>query len=246
MYKTGAAASSEMDRITGERDRAQGLVDAATGVLEAAESNYEKAMNELDGLTVREARLGLLDSQVEVARARMAAAEADLEATVILAPEDGRVLERILEVGGSARVGEPMISLWIGRGWIEAWANEKDLQRIRVGNWADVVLDACPKYKFSGRVEAIGLMSDKQLQPNPVPSDLHTLLREDAMVPIRIALTEDNSRLQLGLSAEVGIHKESEAHMSAARPSAVADATDRPFTGKLIPLAKGNQSIQTK
>src|SRR5262249_38100585 len=161
-----------------------------------------------EGLTVRESKLGVLESQIAVARSRVEGAEADLEATVIRAPEDGRVLERIVEVGGSARVGEPMIALWIGQGWIEAWANERDLPKIKVGSRTDVVLDACPNYKLSGHVEAIGLMSDKQLQPNPVPSDLHAILRQDAMVPVRIALTGDDSRIQLGLSAEVGIHKD--------------------------------------
>lgn len=241
LYKSGAAATSEMDRITGDRDRAQALVDAATGALEAAESNYEKAMNELDGLTVRETRLGVLESQVAAARARVATAEADLEATIIRAPDDGRVLERIVEVGGSARVGEPMISLWIGRGWIEAWADEKDLQRIQIGSRADVVLDACPNYKLSGRVEAIGLMSDKQLQPNPVPSDLHAILRQDAMVPVRIALAEDNSRVQLGLSAEVGIHRGAAGHTPTAGVATAEKQKKSTFDVKSVPLAKANQ-----
>jgi len=63
--------------------------------LEAADSNQEKAMNELEGLRVREARLSVLDSQIEKARARVAVGEADLDATVIRAPEDGRILERM-------------------------------------------------------------------------------------------------------------------------------------------------------
>jgi membrane fusion protein (multidrug efflux system) len=218
LTKTGAAAASEMDRITGDRDRAQALVDAATGVLEAADSNLEKAANELEGLRVRESRLSVLDSQIEMARARVAVAEADLEATVIRAPEDGCILERIVEVGGSARVGEPMISLWIGRAWVEAWADERDLRKIKLGAPVDISLDASPRHKLSGRVEAIGSVTDKQLQPTPVPSTLHAFLRPNAMVPIQIALDGDSSQIQLGLSAVVGIQKESAAPAVDARP----------------------------
>ena len=47
---------------------------------------------------------------IDAAKAQVAGAEANLEASVNRAPDDGRVLERIVEVGGSAKVGEPMIS----------------------------------------------------------------------------------------------------------------------------------------
>lgn len=218
LTKTGAAAVSEMDRIIGDRDRAQALVDAATGVLEAADSNHEKAMNELEGLRVREARLSVLESQIEMARARVAVAEADLEATVIRAPEDGRILDRIVEVGGSAKVGEPMISLWIGRPWVEAWADERDLGKIKLGTPVDISLEASPHRLFSGRVQAIGSVTDQQLQPTPVPSTLRAFLRPNAMVPIQIALDGDSSQIQLGLSAVVGIQKESGAPAVEARP----------------------------
>jgi len=234
LTKTGTASVSELDRIVGDRDRAQGLVDAATGALEAADSNQEKAMNELEGLRVREARLPVLESQIEMARARVAAAEADLEATVIQAPEDGRILERIVEVGGSAKVGEPMISLWIGRPWVEAWADERDLRKIKIGSPVDISLDASPQHKISGRVQAIGSVTDKQLQPTPVPPTLHAFLRVNAMVPIQIALDGDSPRTQLGLSAVVGIQKESEA----------SDAGTRPLLSRLLPWAQKSASTK--
>ena len=209
LLKSGAAATSEMDRMTGDRDKAQGLLDAASGVLESAEFNYQKAMNELDGLSVRQARLSVLESHIAIARAGVAAAEADMDASVVRAPEDGRVLERIVEVGGSEHVGEPIISLWIGRPWVEAWVDERDLRKFRIGSPADISLDASAKGKLSGKVEAIGLVTDKELQPAPVPATLHAFIRQNAMVPVRIALEADNSGVQLGLSAVVGIQKDS-------------------------------------
>ena len=209
LLKSGAAATSEMDRMTGDRDKAQGLLDAASGVLESAEFNYQKAMNELDGLSVRQARLSVLESHIAIARAGVAAAEADMDASVIRASEDGRVLERMVEVGGSARVGEPMISVWIGRPWVEAWVDERDLRKFRIGSPADISLDASAKGKLSGKVEAIGLVTDKELQPAPVPVTLHAFIRQNAMVPVRIALDEANPGVQLGLSAVVGIQKDS-------------------------------------
>ena len=100
-----------------------------------------------------------------------------MDASVIRAPEDGRVMERIVEVGGAARVGEPMISLWIGRPWVEAWVDERDLRKFQIGSPADISLDASAKGKLSGRVEAIGLVTDKELQPAPLPASRHGWIR---------------------------------------------------------------------
>jgi multidrug resistance efflux pump len=229
LLRSGAASVAEMDKIIGDRDRAQANVSAAMGQLEAAEANYEKATSELEGLVVREARLKLLESNVVVAQSRIAEAEADLDAAVIRAPDDGRVLERIIELGGSARVGEAMLSLWIGRPWVEAWADERDLYKFKIGSRADVSLDTNGRRKLSGRVEAIGLVSDKMQGP-AVPSTLHALIRRNAMVPVRIALDSDSSEVQLGLSAVVGIQKEPESAETVARkgPAAV-----RPIAGTL-------------
>lgn len=207
LVKTGAVAQADLNNVTGDRDKALAQVEAASGIVEAAESNIEKAVNDLDGLRVRENHLGVLDAQIVVARAKVAAAEADLEASVIKAPEDARVIERIVNVGGSAKVGEPIISLWIGKAWVEAWADERDLQKIQILSPVDVSFDATPSRRLAGHVESIGLVTDKQLQPTIVPSTLHAFVRQSAMVPIRIALEDEDPPVQLGLSVLVGIRK---------------------------------------
>jgi multidrug resistance efflux pump len=217
LVKTGAAATAEMDKITGDRDRALAYVSSASAVLEAAESNHERAVNEIEGLKIRENRLGVLEAQITVARAKVSMVESDMEATVVTAPEDGRVLERIVNVGGSAKVGEPMISLWIGKAWVEAWADERDLHKIQPGSPVDISFDASPSRKLSGHVESIGLVTDKQLAPTLVPTTLHAFMRQSAMVPIRISLDDENPPVQLGLSVLVGIRKGSEPVESLAR-----------------------------
>jgi membrane fusion protein (multidrug efflux system) len=210
LIKSGIAAQSEMDQITGERDKSAAWVKASLGTVDAAESHYQRAMTELEGLRVREVHLGVLEAQLREAEAEVAEARANLDATVLRAPDDGRVLERIVEVGGSAKVGEPMISLWIGPAWVEAWADEKHLGRLKVGSRAEIALEAFPEKKLAGRVQSIGFVTDKQLQPAPVPATLHALVRQNAMVPVRITLEEEDTRVRLGLSAVVGIRKEAD------------------------------------
>lgn len=228
LVKTGAAATAEMDKITGDRDKAIAYVSAAAAVLEAAESNHERAVNEIEGLQIRENRLGVLEAQITVARAKVSIVESDMESMVMRAPEDGRFLERIVNVGGSAKVGEPILSLWIGKAWVEAWADERDLHKIQPGSPVDISFDASPNRKLAGHVESIGLVTDKQLAPSLVPSTLHAFMRQSAMVPIRISLDDENSPVQLGLSVLVGIRKGSEPVESLARKPKGNSSADSP------------------
>ena len=117
-----------------------------------------------------------------------------------------------------------MISLWIGKAWVEAWADERDLHKIQPGNPVDISFDATPSRALAGHVESIGLMTDKLLQPALVPATLHAFLRQSAMVPIRIALDDENPPVQLGLSVLVGIRKGSEETRNAERETRNADS----------------------
>ena len=208
LKEQGAESQSSLDRVTGDRDYALGLYNAGVGVVEVAESNHQKALNEMEGIRVREQRLGVLEGQVIIAKARVAAAEVELDSAVVRAEASGRVVERIVEVGGSAKVGEPMIAMWTGQPWVEAWANERDLRKFRVGSMVEVAMAASPQRKLVGRVESIGLVADRALQPSQVPATLHSYVRPNAWVPVRVALDDHDTALQLGLSVIVGIRKD--------------------------------------
>jgi membrane fusion protein, multidrug efflux system len=208
LMREGIAAGSDLDRITGDRGKAQASVRSAQAERDAAEASYQTAQVALEGLDVREARLAVLESHASVARARIAAVKADLAAAVIRAPQEGWVVERTLEPGGAAKVGEPLMALWVGRPWIEAWLDQKQLDRIQIGSVVDVSLDAFPGRLVQGRVEALGLMSSKELQDRMAPTGLSALVHKSSMVPVRIAMAEGSPQLQPGLSAVVGIEKE--------------------------------------
>jgi len=207
LVASGAVSASEMDQVQGDRDNARARIKVHEANLAEAEVKCRAAQVELEGLKVREAALEVLAAEVDVARDGVVSAEADLAATVIRAPEDGWVIERIIEPGGSAKVGEPMLSLWTGTPWVEAWADEDQIGAVRIGSRVEVAIAAFPDEKVTGWVEGFGVLTDKEMASTPVPSSLHTLFPKGAMVPIRIRLPEGRSRWQPGLSAIVGIRR---------------------------------------
>jgi membrane fusion protein, multidrug efflux system len=201
-------ARTDLDHATTDVLTARAQLAAARAHRESTEILGREARIELDGLRVREAGLAILQSQVRVARAAVAAAKADLGATVLRAPDDGWVADRLVEAGASVQVGQPILSLWIGRRlWAEAWLEESQVQKIAVGNPATVRVDAVRDRVFAGHVEAIGVLTNTQLLGSPVPSTFDALIRTSAHIPVRIALDTFDGRLQPGLSVVVGIEK---------------------------------------
>jgi membrane fusion protein (multidrug efflux system) len=205
LVKSKVASASESDSIKAERDSARAVVDAAAAHLAAAQSNCRLALLQIEGLRVREANWDVMAAEEELARQHVSAHEADVAATVIRAPEDGWVASRIVEAGGSAKIGEPMLSVWLGTPWVEAWVDERKLANIKIGSAVDVKLTAFSAHKLAGRVEAIGVLADKELQGTAVPASLNSFFTDHALVPIRITVPSDEVRLQPGLTALVGI-----------------------------------------
>jgi membrane fusion protein (multidrug efflux system) len=198
-------SASDLDRARADRDNAQARLRAAQGNLTVAEVSCREAHVQREALKARETGLEALAADVERSRQSVSFAEAELAATVIRAPENGWVAERLIEPGGSAKVGDPILTVWAGAPWVEAWVDEKQLAGVLIGSPVDVSLTAFPNKKLAGRVDGIGVLTDRGFEQGPVPSTLTSIFQPDAMVPIQITVFAGQLRIQPGLSAVVGI-----------------------------------------
>ena len=110
-------------------------------------------------------------AQVGTAEARLNAAQAQLDYTVVRAPIDGVVIERNIEVGemvapggftsqqstGSiVRIADPS-SLEV-----EADINESYIARLQLGQRASIRVDAVPDFEYSGSLRQIVPTADRQ------------------------------------------------------------------------------------
>ena len=173
---TAKTASYSLDRArrlhTGgvlaqqELDNAQNAYDVAVAQAKVARENLELA------------RIGPRQEQIDLARAQLAESEAavrwleaQLENTVIRAPVDGTVLERLIEQGEMVTTG--YVS---GRGAKSAFCsianlkdleveldiNESDISRVRVGQDCAVSPDSYPDRKYKARVREIAPEANRQ------------------------------------------------------------------------------------
>jgi RND family efflux transporter MFP subunit len=99
---------------------------------------------------------------VEVAEARLQAAQFNRQYAVIEAPESGRILRRRAEEGEYVGPGRPVLTLGaVGRGWVvRAGLPAADVVRVALGDTAHVTFDAHPTRTVTGRVTEIADAAD--------------------------------------------------------------------------------------
>lgn len=110
-----------------------------------------------------QAQLEVAEAAVAVARANLSAAEVELEKTRIVAPFDGFVGQRFLDVGAFAAANRPVLSV-VDLSTIKTTISlvEKDAARIAVGQAAVVTTEAFPGREFEGRLARIASVFDPE------------------------------------------------------------------------------------
>jgi membrane fusion protein (multidrug efflux system) len=161
-----------------------------------------------DAVTIQDRKVGVLEADLLRAQARLERAEADLDSASIRAPEDGSIVRRIVQPGGSVEAGQPIIVMRLGHDvWIEAWVDEDDIGFVRVGSIATVTFHSLPGREFTGVVDNIGLTTDLEVPAADVPKPRSSRMRSAPVVGLRIRLEKPPPELVPGLSAVVAIRK---------------------------------------
>ena len=146
--------------------------------------------------------------QVAAARVQRAQAALNLSRTEVRAPVDGTVSQTgRLQVGQMMVTGLPAVTIVMnGRSWVEANFKEGDLNRMRVGQPAELGFDAYKGLKLRGHVQSIGAGTGSEFSVLPAQNATGNWVKVTQRVPVRIAIDEASPRqLIAGLSADATV-----------------------------------------
>jgi membrane fusion protein (multidrug efflux system) len=169
---TGAISKQEFDQAAAEAEGAEAALEAARASVGSAE-----------------ALVAVADAQRQVAQAGLDDAELQLFYTQIIAPVDGRIGKKNLEVGNRVQAGQPLLGLVQPEVWITANYKETQLARIRPGQPVRIRIDAFPGRHFSGQVASLSPASGAQFALLPPDNATGNFTRIVQRVPVKILLT---------------------------------------------------------
>lgn len=146
--------------------------------------------------------------QIAAARAQLDQALLNLKRTEVRAPASGTVSQADrLQVGNQIVSGLPALSIVVGdRVWVEANFKETQLNKVRVGQPAEIEIDAYSGLKLKGHVWSFGAGTGSEFSVLPAQNANGNWVKVTQRVPVRIAIDETSPRpLIAGLSANVRV-----------------------------------------
>jgi membrane fusion protein (multidrug efflux system) len=145
---------------------------------------------------------------VKQALAAVAKAQHDLSETTVAAPANG-VISQVdsLNVGQFIAIGTTIASLVEdGDTWVEANFKETQVGSLKIGQPADVTVDAYPGITFHGAVDSLGVATGSEFSLLPAQNATGNWVKVVQRIPVRIKVPANaNAPLRTGMSANVSV-----------------------------------------
>jgi membrane fusion protein, multidrug efflux system len=189
-----------------QREQADSNLQESKAQLDNAQASLEAARRQLD---VIKAQQLAAQAVVESDQAQVGQAELNLSYTQILAPVDGMVTERSVEVGNTVAPGATLMTVIpLKRVYITANYLETDLAHVRPGQHVTIHVDAY-NVDLNGYVEGIAAASGASfapIEPNNATGNFTKIVQR---LPVKIDVDPNQplaNLLRVGLSVETTIH----------------------------------------
>jgi membrane fusion protein (multidrug efflux system) len=194
-----AEKSAEIARESMLASKAQ--VDQARAMVAQAVANHRQ-------VSIREDDKASAEAAVGKAQADLEAAELQLSYTTIVAPSDGVVTRKSVEVGQIIQPGQGLFTLIpLNDVWVTANFKETQLSKVRSGQKAEIDVDMYGK-TFSGHVDSIAGATGARLSLLPPENATGNYVKVVQRIPVKIVLdpsSESKAILRPGMNVETTI-----------------------------------------
>jgi membrane fusion protein, multidrug efflux system len=149
-------------------------------------------------------------SLVQQAEAALQEARLNLSYCTIVAPVEGFVSKKAIEVGQRVQPGQPLMAVVpLRQVYIEANYKETQLADVRVGQPAEIRADIYPDYVYRGTVESLSAGTGAAFSLLPPENATGNWVKVVQRLPVKITLADPppaDKPLRVGLSVEVTIN----------------------------------------
>jgi len=206
MFAEGSATQQQLDAVRAEWQTTNAMVEMAQRQYAAATT---QATGTKSSAQAQEGQISVAGALVQQRLAELELAETQLTNTVIIAPYDGVVSKKSIEVGQLLQYGQPVCSaVEINNLWVVANFKETQLSKIRIGQKVAIKLDAYPALRLTGVVESIGGATGARFSLLPPDNATGNFVKVTQRIPVKIKLdtiTNKEYLLAPGLSAFVDV-----------------------------------------
>ncbi len=222
MQSSIAAAEANFRKAQADLDRYKGLaqrqiisaqqLDAAQATFDAASANLDamkkSAAASTQQVSAFSAGARVADARLEAAQAVVANAKLQLSYAILIAPANGVVARRSVEIGALVQPGQTLMSLLpTDTVWVTANLKETEIENVSPGDVAEFKVDAYSDHQFTGKVESISPATGARFALLPPDNATGNFTKVVQRVPVRIAVDHPDPKYPLrpGMSVVVAI-----------------------------------------
>ena len=240
LVASGAVGREEFQHATAQVTAAKSAVAAAQSGVQAAREQLSASQTQTDGTSVDQ------HPNVLRAAARVREAYLGLQRVELLAPIDGTIAKRGVQIGQRVQAGAPLMTLIaLNQLWVDANFKESQLQALRIGQPAEMQADVYgKKVVYHGKVSGLGAGTGAAFALLPAQNATGNWIKVVQRVPVRILLDPKELAehpLRVGLSMDVTVDTQDQSgkslsdtpRTSALASTAVFDAQQRATNAKV-------------
>ena len=221
LARTGAISAEELAH-------ARDALTAAESGLITAQQQYQTSKVLVDDTVVAS------HPDVQAAAAKLRAAYLDDVRTTLVAPVDGYVAKRSVQVGQRVLPGAALMAVVPLHGvWVDANFKETQLTNMRIGQPVEIDSDVYgSSVKYKGKVESLGVGTGSAFSLLPAQNATGNWIKIVQRIPVRVTFTDpqqlDKHPLRLGMSldVEVNLHDRSGPTLAQQSPTKPVFSTD--------------------
>ncbi|CAN5522921.1 EmrA/EmrK family multidrug efflux transporter periplasmic adaptor subunit [soil metagenome] len=202
----GAVSREELSHAQTQLANAKSALAAAKAGVIAAREQLSSNQALTEGTTIEQ------HPSVQMAAAKVREAFLASQRTALMAPVDGYVAKRTVQLGQRVAAGTPLMSVIpLNQVWVDANFKEVQLRNIRIGQPVTLVADLYgKKVDYKGTVAGLGVGTGAAFSLLPAQNATGNWIKVVQRVPVRIALDpaqlgEHPLRVGLSMNAEVDV-----------------------------------------
>ncbi|MBV8503948.1 MAG: HlyD family secretion protein [Paucibacter sp.] len=195
-----AISKAELDAAVAARSSAVADLAARKDAVVAAQAQ----------ISASQAAHDVLQAQIKVLQTQAKDAALQLGYNRVVAPVDGRIGKRDMEVGQRVQPGQQIAAIVRDDVWVQANFKETELANLRPGQAVEVKVDALPDAPLVGRLDSFSPASGNQFALLPADNATGNFTKIVQRIPVKIMFAPADikrlsGRLAPGMSAVISV-----------------------------------------
>jgi membrane fusion protein, multidrug efflux system len=188
------ASAAGVEAARANVDAAQQQVSQAQAKLVQAQANWANARTAPKQMQITRARATSAQAEVQRMKANLDQAQLNLQYTKIVAPVNGIVSDRTVEVGQNVAPGQELMKVInLDDIWITANFKETQLRDMKVGQLVTIEVDANGR-KYNGKVDSIAGASGARFSLLPPENATGNYVKVVQRIPVKILLDPGSNK----------------------------------------------------